>query len=434
MPTTTLRDTGRSQVLMHEARKYSPGGVHSGIRAAVPLVFERAEGAYVWDVDGNRYIDFHGAFAATILGHAHPRVDAAVAQGVRKLDLMGLGTSEYEIAMARKIVEHVASVDMVAICNTGSEATHHAIRLSRQATGRQKIVKFQGCYHGWHDYVLMNVANPPEMLGQKMPHSGGVLSAVLDYTTVVEYNDLEGLAQALQTHEYAALLVEPIAHNMGCVMMTDEFAHGMRRLCDETGTVLVYDEVITGFRHGLGGYQETIGIVPDLTTLGKAMSNGYPCAAVGGKQELMNHFLAAGGTVYFSGTLNAHPLGTLAAVATIAELENPQVYQHLFALGDYLRDGFREISERLGLPMVVAGYGSISVPYFRDPELGPPSNYPDLLSCDSDTDVAFRSAMVERGMLIYPRPRARMVLNAAHTRDDVDQLLETAEDVLRHLR
>ena len=434
MAETGLRDTSHSQALMETARKYSPGGVHSAIRAAVPLVFERAEGAYVWDADGNRYIDFHAAFAATMLGHAHPRVDAAVAEAVHKLDLMGLGTSEYEIAMARKIVEHVASVDMVAICNTGSEATHHAIRLSREATGRQKIVKFQGCYHGWHDYVLMNVVNPPDKLGQKMPHSGGMLQAAVEYTTVVDFNDLEGLEEALRTEEHAALLVEPIAHNMGCVMMTDEFAQGMRRLCDETGTVLIYDEVITGFRHGLGGYQEKVGIVPDLTTMGKAMSNGYPCAAVGGKQELMNHFLAAGGTVYFSGTLNAHPLGTVATVATIAELEDPQVYEHLFALGDHLRDGFREISERLGIPMVVAGYGSISVPYFRDPELGLPWNYTDLLSCDTETDVAFRSAMVERGMLMYTQPRARLVLTAAHTRSDVDQMLEAADDVLRGLR
>jgi glutamate-1-semialdehyde 2,1-aminomutase len=217
-------------------------------------------------------------------------------------------------------------------------------------------------------------------------------------------------------------------------MMTDEFAQGMRQLCDETGTVLIYDEVITGFRHGLGGYQEKVGIVPDLTTMGKAMSNGYPCAAIGGKQELMNHFLAAGGTVYFSGTLNAHPLGTVATAATIAELEDPRTYQHLFALGDHLRDGFRQISERLGIPMVVAGYGSISVPYFRDPELGPPRNYADLLSCDAEMDVAFRSAMVERGMLIYPRPGARLVLTAAHTLSDVDKMLEAAEDVLRDLQ
>ena len=361
-------------------------------------------------------------------------MDAAVAGAVHKLDLMGLGTSEYEIAMARKIVEHIDSVDMVAICNTGSEATHHAIRLSRKATGRQKIIKFQGCYHGWHDYVLMNVVNPPEMLGKKMQHSGGMLDVVADYTTIVNYNDLEGLEQALKTKEHAALLVEPIAHNMGCVMMTDEFAHGMRRLCTETGTVLIYDEVITGFRHGLGGYQEKVGIVPDLTTLGKAMSNGYPCAAVGGQAELMNNFLAAGGTVYFSGTLNAHPLGTVATVATISELEKPQFYERLFALGDHLRDGFCEIADRLGIPMVVAGYGSISVPYFRDPELGLPWTYTDLLSCDTETDMAFRSAMVERGMLMYTQPRSRLVLTAAHTRDDVDQMLEAAEDVLQGLR
>ena len=433
---TKIQDRSQSRAQMEEARRYSPGGVHSSIRRELPfdMAFKRAEGAYVWDVDGNRYIDYNAAFAAIILGHAHPKVDRAVAEAVHELDLVGLGSSEYEIAVARKIVEHVPSVEMAAICNTGSEATHHTIRLSRAVTSRTKIIKFQGCYHGWHDYVLMNVFSPAEKIGQKDPLSAGMLPAALDNTTVLDFNDLEGVETALRTEEYAAVILEPIAHNVGCVMPTDEFVHGLRRICDETGTILIFDEVITGFRHGLGGYQEKLGITPDLTTMGKAIANGYPCAAVGGKRELMMQFTTGGGSVYFSGTHNAHPVGTVAAAATIAELEDGQVYKHLFALGDYVRDGFREISSRLGIPMFVAGYGSIFVPYFMDPDLGPPQNYTDLLRSDTEKDTAFRRAMVERGILFYPRPMRRICLTAAHTREDIDLTLEIAEDVLRDMR
>jgi glutamate-1-semialdehyde 2,1-aminomutase len=398
------------------------------------MIFERAEGAYVWDVDGNRYIDYNAAFAAAILGYAHPRVDQAVFELSHKLNLVGLGSNEYEIALAKKIVEHVPSAEMVGICNTGTEATHHCIRLSRAVTGRFKIVKFQGCYHGWHDYVLMNVYSSREKVGGKDPLSAGMLPAAIEHTTVLDYNDLDAVEEALATREYACVIIEPIAHNMGCVMMTDEFAHGLRQLCDDTGTVLIFDEVITGFRHALGGYQSICGITPDITPMGKALSNGYPCAAVGGKKELMMNFSPGGGPVYFSGTHNAHPVGVVAGAATIAELEDGSVYEHLYALGDYARQGLREISARLGIPMYVTGYGSLFVPYFMDPELGPPRNYTDLLRCDIEMDVEFRTGMVEHGVIFYPNPFRRCVLMAAHTREDVDYTLQVAEDVLRAMR
>lgn len=428
------RDHSQSAARMKEARRYSPGGVHSSIRAvSFDVVFDRAQGAYVWDVDNNCYLDYSAAFAAIILGHAHPRVDQAVFDAIRKLDLVGMGTSEHEIRLARKIVEHVPSAEMALLCNTGSEATYHAVRLARAVTNRFRIIKFQGCYHGWHDYLLMNVRSPAEKIGHKDLLSAGMLPETVNNTTVLGFNDLKSVEAALRTREYAAVILEPIAHNMGCVLSTDEFATGLRHLCDETGTILIFDEVITGFRHSLGGYQEKLGVNPDLTTLGKAIANGYPCAALAGKEELMMQFATAGGTVHFSGTHNAHPMGAVAGAATIVELEDGRVHKHIFALGDYTREGIRKIASQLGIPMFVAGYGSIFVPYFMDPELGPPQSYTDLLCSDIEKDEAFRRALVERGVLVFPRPMTRMTLTAAHTYEDIDLTLEIVKDVLRSM-
>ena len=428
-------DHAQSTALMDEARRVTPGGINTSIRR-IPLdvVFARAEGAYMWDVDGNRYLDYHAAFGPIILGHAHPGVNQAVIDSIHTVDLLGVGTTSYEIDVARKIVEHVPSAEMAHLCNTGTEATHHAVRLSRAYTGRQKLIKFQGTYHGWHDYLLMNVISPPEMIGKKDPGSAGMLPAAIENTTILDFNDLEAVERELRTEQYAAVILEPIPHNIGCVLPTQEFAEGLRRLCDETGTVLVFDEVITGFRHGLGGYQEKLGVMPDLTTLAKAIANGYPCAAITGKRELMMQFATAGGKVFIAGTYNGHPVGAAAALATIAALEDGTVHQHIFAQGDYVRDGLSEIAARLGIPMVVAGYGSVFVPYFMDPDLGLPRNYTDLLRNDNAKDQAFRLAMVERGIFMCPLALKRNHISAAHTQADMDATLTAAEEALRAMR
>jgi len=425
----------RSQAKMAEARQYTPGGINTSIRKIpVDIVFERAEGAYLWDVDGNQYVDYHAAFGPIILGHAHLKINAAVVDAMNTLDLTGTGTNDYEITVARKIVEHVPSAAMVQICNTGSEATHHAVRLARAATGRTKLVKFQGGYHGWHDYLLMNIISPPEKIGHKDPASAGMLPEAIENTTVLDFNDLAAVERELRTGEYAAVILEPIPHNIGCVLPTQEFAAGLRRICDETGTVLVFDEVITGFRHGLGGYQEKLGVTPDLTTLAKAIANGFPCAAIAGTRELMMQFATGGGPVFFAGTYNGHPVGTAAAAATIAELEDGTVYEHIFGLGEHVRDGLSEIATRLGVPLYVAGYGSVFVPYFMDPDRGAPQNYTDLLRNDNEMDQAFRLGMVERGFFMCPIAMKRNHISAAHTKEDMDRTLEHAEDVLRDLR
>lgn len=426
----------RSRALMEEARRYTPGGVHSSIRRMpVDIVLNRADGAYLWDVDGNRYVDYNAAFAAIILGHSHPGVDQAVAREVQGLDLAGLGTTPHEIALNRTLVTHVPSAEMSLLCNSGSEATYHAVRLARAYTGRDHLLKFQGCYHGWHDYLLVNVLSTADKIGTKDPASTGMLPEAIARTSVLDFNDLEGASSALRTRKFAAVILEPIAHNMGCVVGTEPFLRGLRELCNETGTILVFDEVISGFRHGMGGYQAVVGVTPDLTTLGKAMSNGYPCAAIVGKQELMLQFATAGGPVFFAGTHNGHTAGTVAALATIAELENGEIHKQLFDLGDRLCAGLSEVASRVGVPMRVEGYGSVFTPYFVDPDRGPLQNYTQLVQRNDDAkDMRFRLALIERGILVFPGPRRRWCITAAHTRADVDLTLNVAEEVLRTLR
>lgn len=420
--------------LMSEASKYTPGGVHSSLRKlSIDMVFKRAHGAHIWDVDDNRYIDYNAAFAAILLGHTHEVIDRAVADAVSQLDCTSLGTTEDEITVSKKIVELFPSADMALICNSGSEATYHALRVSRAYTRRMKILKFQGCYHGWHDSVLMNIHTPLDKLGMKDLPCAGMLPEAVDYTTVLEINDLDTLSAALRTREYAAVILEPVLHNVGCLFPTKEFHQGMRDLCTETGTVLIFDEVITGFRHGLGGYQAHIGIKPDLTTLGKAMTNGYPGAAIAGSRELMMMFATGGGPVYFAGTHNAHPVTTAATNATIAELAKGEVYKHMFSMGEYLRTELAAIGQRLGIPMMVIGYGSILAPLFMDPQLGLPQNYRELLRSDTDIDQNFRLGLIERGVFVYPRARRRITLTAAHTQEDTDYTLQAAEDSLREL-
>lgn len=430
--TTQKLDHAHSIAQMEEARRFTPGGINTSIRRIpIDIVFERAEGAYLWDVDGNQYLDYHAAFGPIILGHSNPTINQAVIDAIQQLDLVGMGTTNYEIEVARKIVEHLPSADMVQLVNAGSEATHHAVRLSRAYTGRTKLLKFQGTYHGWHDYLLMNIISPPEKIGHKDPGSAGMLPEAIENTTVVDFNDLEAVARELQSKQYAAVILELIPHNIGCVLPRQDFVEGLRRLCDETGTVLVFDEVITGFRHGLGGYQEALGVRPDLTTLAKAIANGYPCAAIVGKRDLMMQFATGGGPVFMAGTYNGHPVGTAAAIATIAALEDGTVYEHIFGLGAYVRDGLSEIATRLGIPMTVTGYGSVFVPYFMDPDQGLPQNYTDLLRNDNARDQAFRLAMVERGIFMCPLAMKRNHISAAHTKADIDHTLEVAEEVLR---
>lgn len=428
------RPGSHNEALYRLASEITPGGVNSAQRNILPhLVIRQASGAVLTDADGREYIDYHAAFGPVLLGHNHPAVNRRVKEALESAVLTGVGATELEIEVARKIHQHVPSAEKVLLCTTGSEATFHALRVARAFTGRLEIIKFQGCYHGVHDAVLCNVASPAEKVGRLDPVSAGILPDTLAHTLVSSFNDLDSVEKTLDGHrgQVAAIIVEPIAHNVGCIMPKPGFLEGLRQLATAHRTVLVFDEVITGFRHALGGYQSICGVTPDLTTLGKAIANGFPLAAVCGKAEIMDRFTTRpGGDTFFAGTYNGNGVGCAAALATLEVLEHEPVHQHVFRLGERLRQGLREIHARLGVPATVAGFGSVFLTYFQE---GPIVSYADLLRNDSQRFVDYRRRLMERGILKMPLNLKRNHVSYSHTDAHVDRTLEACEDVLKEM-
>lgn len=410
-----------------------PGGVNSGQRRVAgleDLVISATSGSTFTDADGRVFTDYHAAFGPPLLGHNDPDVDAAAAAAGRSVGLMGVGVTRVEIELAERLVAAVPSLEKVLLTCTGSEATFHALRLARTATGRRHVIKFQGCYHGWHDSVAMNVISPAERVGSKDPLSGGMLPEVVAATIVCPFNDADAVERALDEHDgdVAAIILEPIPHNIGAVLPLPGFLERLRELATKHGTVLVFDEVITGFRHGLGGYQAIAGVTPDLTTLGKAMANGWPVSALGGKAELMDLFSTTPGQpAFFAGTFNGHPATTAAALATIEKLEREPVHEHVFRLGERTRTGLQELYDRLGVPAVVSGFGSIFLSYFLE---GPVERYDDLLRNDVDLFVGYRRELMKDGIFELPLNLKRSHFSYAHTDDDVDRLLAATESAV----
>lgn len=424
--------TARSQAIIEHAQQYIPGGVSSANRLVEPnLVFTRAQGASIFDAEGKRYIDYHAAFGPPLLGHCNPEVNQRAIEAMAEIDVVGVGSNELEARLAEKICQYVPSAEKVLFCNSGSEATYAALRLARAITGRHKIIKFQGCYHGWHDAVLMNVISSADNIGKKDPLSAGMLPAAVENTLVLPFNDLETARQTLQQYgeEIAAIILELIPHNIGCVLPRPEFVQGLRDLTHQYGAILIFDEVVTGFRHGLGGYQKVVGVTPDLTTMAKSIANGYPLAALMGRADLLDH-CKPGGDVFFAGTFNAHPVGVAASLATIEILERPESYAHLFKLGDRMRQGLREIVQRRGIDATVAGFGSIFLTYFMEP---PIDSYSDLLRNDVAKFITYRRQMIARGIYMLPVNLKRNHISLAHTEADIDETLEAADAVLKEL-
>jgi glutamate-1-semialdehyde 2,1-aminomutase len=421
-----------STELVERARRVIPGGVNSSNRVLPwPFVPAQAHGAYITDVDGRQYLDYHAAFGPIILGHNHPQVNDAVHAIMQQIDIIGVGVTEQEILLAEAICRHVPCAERVLLTNSGSEATYAALRLARGVTGRNKIVKFQGTYHGWHDAVLMNVITPAEKIGQRDLLSLGMSPGVVDDTIILPFNDIEAVSDLLQQRgdEIAAILVEVIPHNIGCVLPRPQFLQTLRQLCDSHGALLIFDEVITGFRHALGGYQSIAGVTPDLSTFAKAMANGYPIAALAGRAAYMDRF-GPGGGIFFAGTYNGHPVGVAAALATIALLEDGTVHRHCFALAKRAAGGIQSIADELSIPMQVVTFGSVFVPYFFT---GPIESYTDLLKNDTQADIWFRRSMCEQGIFMLPTAIKRNHISAAHTAADIDRTLETARQLLRSL-
>lgn len=422
----------RSQELFNIAQQYIPGGVSSANRRVEPnLTFTHAQGPYIYDADGQRYIDYHAAFGPAILGHCHPEVNQRVIEVVQNIDLIGVGSGEMETQLAKKIVEHVPSAEKVVFCNSGSEATYSALRVARAATGRRKLIKFQGCYHGWHDAILMNVITPADKVGQKDVLSAGVTPEVIDDTLVLRFNDAEELTRVIedQGSEIAAVILEPIPHNIGAVLPHDDFLQSLRELTSAHGIVLIFDEVVTGFRHTLGGYQSVCGVTPDLTTMGKAIANGFPLAALCGRADLLDR-CGPDGDVFFAGTFNAHPVGVAASLATIEILEQPGSYEHLFRLGDRMRDGMTRLTGQYGIEATATGFGSVFVTFFMS---GTIDSYDDLLRNDVAAFVEFRRQMITRGVYMIPVNLKRNHISLSHTDENIDTTLEAAEDVLKKM-
>jgi glutamate-1-semialdehyde 2,1-aminomutase len=386
----------------------------------------------VEDVDGRRLIDCHGAYGCIVLGHCFPAVTERVTAAIREGDAFGVGTTEGEVALAEKLVEHVPSIQQVLLCNSGGEATYNAIRLARGATGREKVIKFQGCYHGSHDYVLPNAITAAGASSFDPDGSLGVLCAAVESVIVCRYNDLDSVRAAFAAHpeQVAGIIVEPILHNAATIAPAEGFLEGLRSICDREGAVLIFDEVISGFRHGLGGFQAHAGVTPDLTTLAKAMGNGFPIGAVGGRRELMERFnTSEAGTVFFGGTYNGGVAAVEAARATIETLESEPVHEHTFALGERMRSGLASIAATEGIEASVVGFGSVYGLIFAP---GPLCSYEDVLRNDAGLFLRFKRGLIERGVLEMPAINAmRSHISYSHTSEDIDRTLEASQAALR---
>lgn len=428
-------ETPRSQALWARAGRVIPGGVNSHTRAnGAPLSLVDAEGAHVTDADGRRYLDFHAAFGAILLGHRHPIVDDAVADSRNGVDLAGFGVTEAEVQLAELIADTIPSIDQTVLVNTGSEAVAYALRIARAHTGRRLIVKIQGGFHGWSDAVARNVISAPGREYGDDPISAGILPEVLEATLIAEWNDLDSIRRLFEQHpdQIAAVIVEPIPHNVGALLPEHSFLSGLRELTRDRGALLIFDEVITGFRHALGGYQSIVGIDPDLTTFGKAMGNGYATAGVGGPERVMRRAdPGKGGDVSIMGTFNGNPISCAASLATIGYLQqHPDFYERTYALGERMRSGLRQIFADNEVRATVAGHGGTFTIYFG---IDTARGYRDLVALDRGASAAYMRGMIERGHLLLPMAMKRNHISGAFTEADVDDALAAARDTAETL-
>jgi glutamate-1-semialdehyde 2,1-aminomutase len=423
----------RSAGILQHNRRFIPGGVVSVNRSISPeIVFSRGEGPWIFDVDGNKYLDYHAAFAPHFLGHNDPYVTAAVRAVLEQgSSLYGSGTTELEGRLAELICSHVDFVESVQLLNSGSEATYQALRLARAVTSRDHVIVMQGGYNGWHNDVSCNLMTPLERLGPRVspgeypyiPISAGVPEAHAALVHPVNFNDLESVEFVCSRYPVAALLTEPVLQNIGIVKPSPGYLAGLRALADQYGFVLIFDEVKTGFRHAIGGYSAIAGVRPDLAVYGKAVANGYPMAVLGGRRDLMDYFVHPDPArrVLLAGTYNAHPIPTAAAIATIERLlaDEGAVYRRVEALGSTIEAGLRDMLHGSG---VVARQGSAFCVYFMDHL---PVDWHDLASHhDFVRDEAMRRALIEDGIYFFPLATKQCSISAAHTPEHIALTLE----------
>jgi glutamate-1-semialdehyde 2,1-aminomutase len=421
----------RSRSLFEEAQRYLPGGVNSPVRAfqavgGSPFFVERGEGSRIYDVDGKAYIDYVGSWGPLILGHAHPQVVRALKIAVERGTSYGAPT-ELEVSLARMVTEALPSVEMVRFVSSGTEAVMSALRVARAYTRRDKIVKFAGCYHGHADSLLVKAGSGALTLG--VPNSAGVPEAVAKETITVTYNDLDEVRKVMEAvgGEVACLIVEPVAGNMGVIPPRPGFLEGLRELTLRYGSLLIFDEVITGFRVSYGGAQGLYGVRPDLTCLGKIIGGGLPVGAYGGRQEIMAQ-VAPLGPVYQAGTLSGNPLAMTAGIETLSLLRNEKIYRDLDEKGKALAEGIGEAYRNANLSCCLNRIGSMWTLFFTQ---GPLEDSRDIARADTKRYPNFFGAMLGRGISLPPSQFEAAFLSAAHTPQDVAVTIEAAREALQ---
>ncbi len=423
----------KSLELFNEAVKYIPGGVNSPVRAfksvnMSPLFITKGKGSKMWDADGNEFIDYIGSWGPHIFGHNPDFIKTALLEAIENGTSFGAPT-EIEIKMAKLITELVDSVEMVRMVNSGTEATMSAIRLARGFTGKNKFIKFEGCYHGHADYFLIKAGSGALTLG--VPTSPGVTEANAKDTLVAQYNDLDSVVALTENDDdIAAIIVEPVAGNMGVVPAKKEFLQGLRSLCDEKGIVLIFDEVMSGFRVASGGAQEVYGINADLTTFGKIIGGGLPVGAFGGKKEIMEH-LSPNGPVYQAGTLSGNPLAMSAGYAALSYIKNnAEIYNLLEKKAKIIESGFKKNMEHFGRNFAMNRVGSMSALFFTEKEV---ADFSSAASSDTKLYADYFSNMLERGIYLAPSQFEAMFISTAHSDEDLEKTVEANFDSLKKM-
>ncbi|KAF3889195.1 MULTISPECIES: glutamate-1-semialdehyde 2,1-aminomutase [Nostocales] len=432
MVNTTIKTT-KSQEIFASAQNLMPGGVSSPVRAfksvgGQPIVFDRVKGAYIWDVDGNQYIDYVGTWGPAICGHAHPEVIAALHEALDKGTSFG-APSVLENVLAEMVIDAVPSIEMVRFVNSGTEACMAVLRLMRAFTKRDKIIKFEGCYHGHADMFLVKAGSGVATLG--LPDSPGVPKSVTSNTLTAPFNDLEAVKALFEENrdEIAGVILEPVVGNAGFITPDAGFLEGLRELTHDHGALLVFDEVMTGFRIAYGGAQEKFGITPDLTTLGKIIGGGLPVGAYGGRRDIMS-MVAPAGPMYQAGTLSGNPLAMTAGIKTLELLQKPGTYEYLDQITQKLANGLLQVARETGH---AACGGQISGMFGLFFTSGPVHSYEDAKKSDTAKFGRFHRGMLERGVYLAPSQFEAGFTSIAHTEEDIERTLQAAREVMSGL-